>query len=99
MEATRHKASIPEDVQQMIWSTLVDLTIPELSSIRYIESEDWQDLGRLGCVPKGFKDRQVVGFRLICIKLPVILPESQQQNCSGTTKSYLNGGAVWSKAD
>lgn len=99
MEATGQKASIPEDVQPTIWSTLVDLTIPELSSLKYIGSEDWQDLGRLGCVPKGFKDRQVVGFRPICIKLPVILPENQQQNCSGTAKSYLNGGAVWSKAD
>lgn len=99
MEATGQKASIPEDVQQMIWSTLVDLTIPELSSIKYTGSEDWQDLGRLGCVLKGFMDRQVVGFRPVRIKLPVILPESQQQNCLGTTKSYLNGGAVWSKAD
>lgn len=99
METTGKKAGIPGDVQKIMQSTLVGLAILELSSIKYIGSEDWQDLGRLGCVPKVFMVRQVEGCRPICIKLPVILPQSQWQNCSGTTKSHLNGGAVLSKAD
>jgi len=99
MEAMEKRAGIPEDLQKMIQSTLVGLSIPELRSVKYLGSEDWQDLCRLGGVPKVFMVRQVVGFRAISAKLSVVPPESQWQNCSETTKSHLDGGAILSKAD
>lgn len=64
-----------------------------------MQSEDWYDLDILGCVRKVFVVRQVVGFRPITNKCPVIFLESQYQNCFTSMKTHLNGGTILNEVD
>lgn len=80
-------------VQKTIKPFWVVLSIPESSSVKYVRSEAWQDLGRWSCVPKVFMVRQVVGFSPISIKLLSFFL-SQWQNCSETRESFQWGSSI-----